>query len=839
MMLRCCFSRAPCRDKPCVPTVLAAMLAILGSSAWAAPLPQASTSTASANQKRATLVVIVLDENRVPVEQARVALSNIEKRVIAQGETDHTGRREFTELATGSYLVRAEKEGFYPVTVDAVCAGETESLEITLNHLLEFSETVNVAESPPGIEITKTVAEERLNTREIVTLPYPTTRDIRNALPLMPGVLQDATGQVHVHGSATPQIFDQLDGFNITSPFSGTLQLRVSVDALRAVEIQDSRLSTEFGKGSGGVLGQVTGMGDDRVRLSATDFIPSFQNRKGIHINNWTPRATLSGPLSKGKAWYLLATDGEYGLDIIQELPDGADRSSLWRVGQLAKAQVNLTPANLLTAGVVFNRLRVEHAGLSPFDPQETTRDVGSTAGLFTLKEQSYFSGGTLFEVGLAFSLFEADEDPQGTLPYEILPDGTRGNFFRTSDGRSDRVQGLASVFLPPVRWHGRHEFKAGLDFDRISTRQSFARRPIQVRRADDTLAREIAFFGSTQFEKDNLQAAGFVQDRWSLSDRLFAELGLRFDGDTILGGPWVSPRLAVSYGLGRTGRTKLAAGVGLFYDSTSLQAVTRPLTGQRSEIFFAADGMTPMGPPVATSFVANEDTLNPSRVLNWSVSLEHRLHEATYLRFEYLEKRGRDALAYFRPTSDPTSSPLELRSARRDRYRAFQVALRHNFRGSYVVFASYVRSQAKSDAVLNFDIDTVVFAQQAPGRLPWDAPNRFLSWGWLPLVKKFDLAYVLDWRDGYPFSVVDQLQQLVGAPNSRRFPTYFALNVHVERRFRILGGLWALRGGFDNVTGRRNPSFVNNNVDSPQFLTFTGTQRRALVGRLRFLGRK
>jgi len=42
-----------------------------------------------------------------------------------------------------------------------------------------------------------------------------------------------------------------------------------------------------------------------------------------------------------------------------------------------------------------------------------------------------------------------------------------------------------------------------------------------------------------------------------------------------------------------------------------------------------------------------------------------------------------------------------------------------------------------------------------------------------------------------------------------------------------------------DNVTNRQNPTVVNNNLDSPQFLTFGGTEHRVLTGRVRFIGRK
>jgi hypothetical protein len=155
------------------------------------------------------------------------------------------------------------------------------------------------------------------------------------------------------------------------------------------------------------------------------------------------------------------------------------------------------------------------------------------------------------------------------------------------------------------------------------------------------------------------------------------------------------------------------------------------------------------------------------------------------------------------------------------------------------MVLASYTRSRTSSNAVLDPDIDNPVFGRQAGGRLPWDAPNHFITWGWLPLVKKFDFAYSLDWRSGFPFNVVNEQQRLVGDLNSYRFPAYFTLTTHIERRLTLFSYYLALRAGFNNVTNRENPTVVNNNVDSPQFRTFGGTQHRVFTGRIRFLGRK
>ena len=106
-----------------------------------------------------------------------------------------------------------------------------------------------------------------------------------------------------------------------------------------------------------------------------------------------------------------------------------------------------------------------------------------------------------------------------------------------------------------------------------------------------------------------------------------------------------------------------------------------------------------------------------------------------------------------------------------------------------------------------------------------------------LPVVHKLDLPFSFDVHSGYPFSVVDQSQRIIGL-NALRFPRFVSVNTYIEKRFRALKYNWALRAGFDNVTNRHNPSAVNSNISSPDFLTFSNFDRRTFVARIRFLGR-
>jgi outer membrane receptor for ferrienterochelin and colicin len=372
-----------------------------------------------------------------------------------------------------------------------------------------------------------------------------------------------------------------------------------------------------------------------------------------------------------------------------------------------------------------------------------------------------------------------------------------------------------------------------------IDYSQTAFRRQVFVRRNDGTLARTIYFDNRPESSRANFELSGFAEDRWSVSDRWLVELGLRFDWDQILRRPLFSPRLASTYMIGGGGETKVSFGAGLFYDATNLGILANSGNGRRFDQFYDRDGTTPRSDLLVTSFEVNEHDLAAPRFSNWSVGIEHRLPGAIYLDVEYIGRHGTRGLAYLTPGTGAASGVFELQNERRDRYDGLQFTVRRTFKDTYSVMASYTRSSSRSNVAIEPGFDDPVFSLVAGGPLPWDSPNRLLSWGWMPLPKKFELSYSLDWHDGFPFSVVNEDQRMIGAVNSHRFPDYFAINLHVERRFRLLNFEWALRAGFNNITDHRNAALVDNNIDSPFFLTYQAIQGRTFTGRVRFLGRK
>jgi outer membrane receptor protein involved in Fe transport len=240
-------------------------------------------------------------------------------------------------------------------------------------------------------------------------------------------------------------------------------------------------------------------------------------------------------------------------------------------------------------------------------------------------------------------------------------------------------------------------------------------------------------------------------------------------------------------------------------------------------------------------------------RYENWSVGVEQRLPAGFFARANYLRKRGRDGFTFANLLAGNTTALLEKAgrlggagfgaiyhpaNSRRDVYDSFEITVRKNFLKQYTWLGSYTRSRARSNAVLDISIENPARFSENFGPMPWDAPNRFLSWSYFPLSEKWGLAYMMEWRTGYPFSIENEQGQIVEGVNSRRFPAFFELNVHLERRLDLFGYRWALRGGVYNLTDRLNPTVVNNVAGSPDFLLFAGGTSRGFVARIRWLGR-
>jgi hypothetical protein len=796
-----------------------------------------------------TVTGSIVDETGNPVPGARISAES--GGVTATASSDASGVYRMEVSAAGDYGLRVEREGFFLLTKPGTHLDPAAPLDIHLTHLRELAESVNVSYSPPVVDPDATNEVKRLDGQTILNLPFAASQDYRRALPLMPGAIQDNSGVVHFNGGAPNETSYRLDGFDVSNVASGGLTARLSVDTLQSVEWTADRMPAES-KGSAGAIEIQTEMGDDRWRFGATNPIPSIGTESGLHVSHWSPRFMASGPIKKGKAWFHTALDPFYTADTVPGLPSGQNRTSNFTGSDLTRVQWNVAPWQTLTAGFLYNRGQSYRNGLSVLSPAETTVNGRSTLAVGTLKDQFIVSG-NLIEAGFAQTSEHIRMSPLGSDAYMLTPFGASGNYFRDQTTNSTRQEfTLNAAFRQAHIGAGTHQFRVGADAENSNLDQTVMRHSLSVVRADNSTVRQIDFEGNGREVAGNLEIYSYATDHWTFGERVTLDLGLRTQWNRLTGSTPAAPRLAASWTPWKKAAMKFSAGWGVYYDSIPLALFALGEDQSSITTFFPPAGIfAPQTAPMESIYrVVTRDLRTPRFTLT-SAAAESALPHGFMARVDLTSRQGSRGFAFDQYFASPALNEYVANNSQHATYRAAEITIRRTFRAKYQWAASYTRSSARSNAVIGYTIENPLLTPQAGGPEPWDAPNRFLMWGWAPIQKRWfpgvfqsivgdtDLQLLTDYHTGFAFNSTTENGYLAGAPNSLRFPDFFSLNLAIERRFHFRGYLWAWRAGAVNVLARSNPNGVNSDYDSPEYLTFQRGQGRALNFRLRFIGRK
>lgn len=782
---------------------------------------------------------LVVDENEVPVKSAQVTLLTAGG-LSFHAETDEAGRFELNKLPAGDFKVEIRKPGFFLLTGRTVTLqpGRNE-VTFTLTHAEELIQQVQVVASPDEIDTQDTSQSSTLTSRDVRDIPVPSSHVLQQSLVALPEIVQDNQNNLHIAGARTAETEYLLDEFEVGDPLSGALTSRFSVDATRTAQVETGRLGAEYAHAGAGLLSLETPDGDDHWRFGTVDPIPAISIQEGAHLGNWYPRFTFSGPIRRGRIWFCDSFSIQHRFAIVPQQPAGANTSEEWAGDNLLRLQYNISPKHILHASFLYNRKQDTNLGLDALDPESTTLTANERRAFVSLKDQLWLRD-TLIDLGFAADGELMDQIPQGTEPYLLLVDGTSGNYFQRLHQRGRRVQSVGSVTTPVHLGLGTHQLSAGFNVAALRTSQSADRGVIEALGAGGTLARETTFTGAANPVLSNTQAGGFVQDTWTLSKRLILQGGVRTDWDSFTGSGLAEPRVSGNVLPFGDDRAKLSLGWGIYNAPLNLMQIAQVYDQQELDTFYDPTGKIVILGPVESRFALPAGGLEQPRFTTSSAGWQQKIRRKTLIGVELLARNGYHGFAYVDQQPAQPGGIFLLQDHRKDRFRSATFSVRYNLAADTGFYAAYTRSLAHSNEDLDPALGSIFYAAQQAGPVAWDAPNRLLTWGWIPAhFWGLQLTYFLEYRTGYPFSVVNFQQQLVGTPDSMRYPDYVSLNLGVERKFAFRGYIWAARLEEVNITDHNNPNTVVNNIDAPNFRAFAGGQGRALTLRVRFVGKK
>src|SRR6266704_2773497 len=684
---------------------------------------------------------VVLDENGVPVGAAQVKFENSSGQVL-RAETDSAGRFMLRRFPAGDYKVEVRKAGFFLLTGQSFTVRPgTNELTLTLNHAQELHEQVQVTAPSNQIDTQDTAQRSTLSARGIRDIPVPNSHVLAESLVALPEIVRDHRNNLHIAGARSGDTQYLLDGFEIGDPVSGALTSRFNIDATRAAEVQTARVGANYAHSGAGILSLETPDGDDRWRF-----------------------------------WFSEAISAQHTFALVEQLPPGVNTSEEWAGDNLFRLQYNLSPKHILRASFLYNRAYDSNLGLDALDPQSTTVTADQRRAFVSLKDQVWLHD-TLFEFGVAADSGVLDYTPQGTQPFVLLINGTSGNYFQRLHQRGRRLQAVASVTAASRHWHGTHQLSAGLNVAALVLSQSAQRTETQALRADGTLVRQSTFDGLANPRLSNTQA------------------GSRTDWDRFTQSAMAEPRASVNVLPFGDDSAKLSLGWGIYNAPFNLSLIGQVFDQRQLDSFYDSTGTVVVLGPVTSQFMLPAAGLQQPRFTISGAGWQQKLAHNTLVDLELQARNGYHGFAFVNQQPAQPGGIFLLQDHRKDRYRSATISARHVFSENAELFAAYTRSLARSNEVLNVALGTIFYAPQQPGRVAWDAPNRLLTWGWTPThIWGIQLSYLFEHHTGYAFSVVNLQQQLVGAPNSSRFPAYVSLNLGIEKKFAFRGYLWAAR---------------------------------------------
>ncbi len=752
-------------------------------------------------------------------------------------ESDQLGVFRFRDVADGCYLISGASEGMSGASELFCLPWEGDSLQITVEMQVDaVVEEIEVTADVIEIDPTETSSRGSLGEATLDNVPKR-NRSYDDAMPLIPGVLRGPSGEINMNGARASQGGAQLNGVDVTDPVVRTAQLSLPIDTVSNVQVLSSPYDAQFGGFAGAVsMVETKPSNFNEMKITVQNFTPRARKRGGriIGIESSTPRATITGPIKKGKLAFLHSTEYQFvraqqedaNLPVLER---DTEREALSIFTQL---DAHHTDQNRSTATLLIFPEKLNFFGLNTFVPQQSVPDLRRRGRLFSLRNTQEFSGGAVLQSNLSMQWLESDVRPNSLAPSRIGIERASGGFFNRQSRKAMRPRWTEQYNFRPLERLGSHQLKAGFEVgtENYDGTQIFS--PVSWLGLADNPVIEMDFTEPAIVDSRKTDFGVFVQDKWSLSPSFIVDIGARVERDSIASQLNPSYRIGFAYSLGGSSRTVLRGGSGLFYDRISLFVPTFTSLPLRTYRRFS-----PLGALLSERQFAHRITgpLKNPKSYGWSLQVDREVFSNLFVRLGYQQRRTRRNLLIEREQG--VLSPdggladyLTLNNTGQDSYREYQATVRYRVGGNNHFTGSYIRSSSVGD--LN-DIGSLFGPtplslirgnERAP--LAFDAPHRFLLWADIDLPKDFRAAPILELRQGFPYSHVDESRNFVGARNrAGRFPMFQTLDIQITKRFTFPVGdkRPVIRAGirFFNILNQFNPVDIQNNLASPAFGTF------------------
>jgi hypothetical protein len=800
--------------------VVAASAALMGAQAPAQP----STSPGR------VLVVTSALEGTLRMAGVEVELYTGGNFLLAKTQTDNNGQATFPDVPPGRYVVRGARPGFVPTT--------SAPFEVTTGQLVEVALEVSLTFVVPHVDVTapplpydspQPVYASDMLAGSVLDLAPLQGDDFQSLLPLLPGVVRGPDGRLRAKGGLPSQSALQISSTSLTDPTTGDFELQLPGQSLESVELLTNPYLAEYGRFSTSLVQLRTRRGTNAWEFNPGNFVPRF--RKGLsRLRGFEPRLSIRGPLKTERAFLSQDFQFRYVSDPVKSLAD-EPTINLTSFDSFTRIDGVISPDHSLGALMVTFPRRIEHLSMDTFRPTEVTPDLRQRGVSVGVQDRYAWAAGAVLETTVAARRFRtsvgADDESQG-MAMIYTPDGQAGRYFNDQERDVTSLQWVQTVTMASERWRGQHLFKFGIDAQHSRYDGWSVSRPVEMRHLDGSVAQRTIFGGRSTQDVAATELAAFAQDRWRAGERLTLEYGVRIDRDDVVKGVTWSPRGGLSLAVLPEGRAILRAGIGTFRQRTPLNiAAFRQFEGRTVTRYGA--GAAPIG---ETTFVnVIEPDLRTPEAVARNVEWNQRFSRRFLLKANYLLRTGSHEHIV---QPDAERGEFRLADAGASRYSEFELTTRYLGGERRDVTVSYVHARGSAD-LNHYDafygnLRTPVLDRNERGLTSADVPHRLLVRGTIGLPGEWTVAPVLELRSGFPWSAVDELQQVVGRRNQAgRLPAVRTFDFSLSRRWRVLKYRFDAGVRVYNLFGSGAYRDVQGNIRSPRYGQFFNPIERSI----------
>jgi len=657
--------------------------------------------------------------------------------------SDAEGRYRFGELPVGVYDIKFELAGFttfihnelrLPVGFDA-------RVDVTMK-IGSVEESVTVTGGSPVIDVTTTTNSVTLNAETLNEIPRG--RDLSMVYSLAPGVTLAGTPDVGGSNMANRQNISaggvalqpklQIEGMNIVLSDDQNSGVYFNSDTLEEIQIKTSGNDASVGVPGISMVAVIKSGGNSfHGSSSISNEVPALQsNNLDDHLRSqgltavqpvktfYDYQADIGGKIIEDKLWFYGAySKQQKNTGITGFVTDaGPDGKYLTGDEPIAYATTGISQWAMKFSYQLSRNNRMNYVwqrgnkfvgedGAGVLSPLEHTRDYSNPTAINRAEYQSTLNSWSLFNIVGGYAGWWSDyssyrqAEKYGFALGPSLLDRETGlttgpNAQNTALRPQDRwMIDAAYSFFPPNFLGGHHQFKAGLSyyhdheawyyptnrpdigdyvlvFDRVN---GVSGTPVQLQVANQPV-----------YPSDMEQEyALYLTDTWRISNRLTANLGVRWDyqhvylpaqqheatpdfptvwpaGDypytDLVRWPRTVPRLGLAWDGGRAGVLKVSAGLygyvfgaqrGISYNRNALQTATftwHDRNGdkryQPGEVNLDLNGADFVSVNGAIGNIMNPDLKQPLYA-EYSTSYEHGLAPSLAFSASYVHRRSND----------------------------------------------------------------------------------------------------------------------------------------------------------------------------------------------------